>query len=126
MGMQIGIFIIGTLGFAFTGAILYVWGYRKSCRAPYRLHAQMKREMERRIREFLAGHSQGATLKEIAGVVDDISVGGQLQGYKLTVGNARAAAGAVLQLMVARGEVAEQLQGNKLRYVLGQERVKES
>jgi hypothetical protein len=116
--MQIGVFILGTLGFAAASAILYVWGYRKSRKTPRWLQAQMGRAIEERIQSFLAGQSGGATLKEIAKAIDDISVGSQLQGYKLQVEDAGAVAGAVLQHMVVKGIVAEAGQQKPPLYVL--------
>jgi hypothetical protein len=111
-------FIVGTLGFAAMAAILYVWGYRKSRSTPRRLQAQMGQAIEERIKVLLAGQLHGATLKEIAKSISDLSVGGQLQGYKLQVEDARAASDAVLRQMISRGLVVKQDQGKTPKYLL--------
>jgi len=111
-------FIMGTLGFAAMGAILYVWGYRKSRSTPRRLHAQMGQAIEARIQTLLASQIHGATLKEIAKSIGDLSVGGQLQGYKLQVEDARAATDAVLRHMISRGLVVKHDQGKTPKYLL--------
>jgi hypothetical protein len=111
-------FIMGTLGFAAMAAILYIWGYRKSRSTPRRLQAQMGQAIEERIKVLLAGQLHGATLKEIAKSISDLSVGGQLQGYKLQVEDARAASDAVLRQMISRGLVVKQDQGKTPKYLL--------
>ena len=116
--MPIKVFIFGTLGFTVMGAILYVWGYRKSRHTPQRLQAQMGRAIEERIRICLTQQPHGATLKEIAKSIIDLSVGGQLQGYKLEVDDAHAAACAVLEQMIQRGLVTEHQQGKISTYVM--------
>lgn len=116
--MPIEMFILGTLGFAVAGAVLYVWGYRKSRRTPQRLQAQMGKAIEDCILGFLSEKEKGATLKEIAKAIQDIQVGGQLQGYKLQVEDGQAAAGAVLQRLAAKGLIAEQRLGKLTTYVL--------
>jgi hypothetical protein len=109
---------MGTLGFAAMAAILYIWGYRKSRSTPRRLQAQMGQAIEERIKVLLAGQLHGATLKEIAKSISDLSVGGQLQGYKLQVEDARAASDAVLRQMISRGLVVKQDQGKTPKYLL--------
>lgn len=116
--MSFGVFIGGTLGFALMAALLYIWGYRKSRRMPRRLQGQIGRLIEERIMELLRAQSEGASLTEIARVIKDISVGGQLQGYKLQVDDAKAAGEAVLKQMLVRGLVFENGQGKAARYVL--------
>ena len=116
--MPIEGFIMGTLGFAAMAAILYIWGYRKSRSTPRRLQAQMGQAIEERIKVLLAGQLNGATLKEIAKSISDLSVGGQLQGYKLQVEDARAASDAVLRQMISRGLVVKQDQGRTPKYLL--------
>lgn len=116
--MPIEGFIMGTLGFAAMGAVLYIWGYRKSRNTPRRLQARMGRAIEEKIRLFLSEQLHGATLKEIAKSIGDLSVGGQLEGYKLQVEDARAASEAVLQQMINRGMVVKQEQGKTPKYLL--------
>lgn len=99
-------------------AILYVWGYRKARRAPRQLQQQMGQAIERQIQLCLTGQPRGATRKEIAKAIAGLSVGSQLQGYKLEVADTEAAAGAVLDRMIARGIVIEQGQGKSRTYVL--------
>lgn len=115
--MSVGVFCIGTLAFAAMAALLYVWGYRKSRRMPRRLEAHIGQAIEARIRQLLTEQPEGASLKEIARSIDGIAVGGQLQGYRLQVEDARAAALAVVEQMVRRGQLAEQ-KGKTPRYVL--------
>jgi hypothetical protein len=112
------VFVMGTLGFAVMGAILYVWGYRKARRAPRQLHQRMGQVIERQIQLCLTERPQGATRKEIAKAIAGLSVGNQLQGYKLEVADTDAAAGAVLDRMIDRGIVSEQGQGKSRKYVL--------
>ncbi len=116
--MSFGVFIAGTLGFALMAALLYIWGYRKSRRTPRRLQGQIGRLIEERILELLRRQPEGASLAEIARFIGGISVGGQLQGYKLQVDDAEAAAQAVLQQMLVRGLLLEKVQGRAMRYVL--------
>jgi hypothetical protein len=112
------VIVMGTLGFAVMGSILYVWGYRKSHKTPQRLEAQMGRVIEEKIKLCLTGQPHGATLKEIAKCIIGLSMGGQLQGYKLQVDDAPTAAYAVLRQMVNRGLVTEHNQGKLSTYVL--------
>lgn len=112
------VFLMGTLGFAAMGALLYIWGYRKALRTPRQLHVQMGQAIERRIQLCLTGRPQGATRKELAKAIMDLGVGNQLQGYKLEVADAEVAAGAVLSRMIEWGMVIEQDQGKTLKYVL--------
>lgn len=112
------VFIMGTLGFAVMGAILYVWGYRKAHRMPRQLHHRMGQEIERQIQLCLTGRPQGATRKEIAKAIAGLSVGNQLQGYKLEVADTDAAAGAVLERMITRGMIREEGQGKVRKYIL--------
>lgn len=112
------VFIMGTLGFAVMGALLYVWGYRKAHRMPRQLHHRMGQEIERQIQLCLTGRPQGATRKEIAKAIAGLSVGNQLQGYKLEVADTDAAAGGVLERMISRGMIREEGQGKARKYVL--------
>ncbi|HMM21234.1 MAG TPA: hypothetical protein PKA10_10880 [Selenomonadales bacterium] len=114
--MPVEVFILGTLGFAVCGAVLYVWGYRRSRRMPQALQRQMGQLLEQKILAVLAECPEGATLKNLAGAIKNARIGNQLQGYRLAVDNHLVAAEAVVQRMVARGLVREAVAGQTKRY----------
>lgn len=116
--MPLSVFILGTLGFAVCGALLYVWGYRRSRRMPGQLQQRMGLLLDRKILACLAASPQGATLKTLASAIRGVGVGSGLDGYRLKVDDHLAAAEAVVARMVETGQVREETRGKSRRYYL--------
>lgn len=121
--MTLTVYILGTLSFAVLGALLYVWGYRRSRRMPQLLQRRMRQLMEDKILALLAECPQGATLKKLADEIRPVKVGSLLQGYRFSVANPLVTAEAVVGHLIASGAVREAMKGRSRRYfLLAQER----
>ncbi|WP_448588738.1 hypothetical protein [Thermodesulfobium sp.] len=116
--MSIEIYILGTLSFAVMGALLYIYGYRRSYKMPQELKKQISIKLEKKIISFVSNHSSGVTLNEIANSIKDVKVGNHFQGYRFSVSDPIAAAESILNKLVESNKIKKVKDGKTIKYFL--------
>ncbi|AEE14650.1 hypothetical protein Thena_1021 [Thermodesulfobium narugense DSM 14796] len=122
--MNIEFYILGTLSFAIMGALLYIYGYKRSYNMPKELQKQIGLKLEKKVISFISSHSQGVTLNDVANAIKDVKVGSHFQGYKFSVSDPLIAAEAVLDKLIETNKVKKIKNKNTTKYFLVSEEVK--
>ncbi len=114
--MNTEVYILGTLSFAVMGALLYIYGYRRSYKMPQELQKQIAIKLEKKAMSFITKNAQGVTVKSIANEIKDVKVGSQLQGYRFSVKDSLATAQAVLDRLLATNKIKKVIDGKIVKY----------
>lgn len=114
--MNIEVYVLGTFSFAFMGALLYIYGYKRSYKMPQELRKQIAIKLEKKAMSFITKNAQGVTVKSIANEIKDVKVGSQLQGYRFSVNDPLITAQAVLDRLLATNKIKKVIDGKIIKY----------